>query len=722
MAAGSGVPPDNTLPLLQFVPWQSAVDVGFWQKLAARKLAELRLSEAEQPLAGHFTASTHTQLSSPLHVGPDAWAGGVSEGAVRGGRAVAPGSCVLTNTLDGFKQADKKALLQAAAAKVWAAIVSGQAERDSALLNRFFLLTFADLKKWDFVYCVPPPLGEAMARACLAWKQAPPPAPPPDAVAGPPGDAVSDLAARLEASSVEDPGDVAAASVGGGSPFFLLHCAEGEQVTAHSLEHWSALQQQAGTVVAVYLDPCHLASHPGWPLRNLLALAVVRWRVRTLPVLALKETRGRPDWDRSLATTVHLPDLPEWRATGAPCPAAVGWERSAAGALGPRVAALGAALDPVQLAGAAVDLNLQLMRWRLLPSLDLPRLTATRCLLLGTGTLGCAVARTLLAWGVRDITLVDSGVVSFSNPVRQSLFTHADCLAGGRPKAEAAAAALRAIFPGAQASGVRLSIPMPGHAVGAREAPAVLAACAQLEQLIQTSDAVFLLTDTRESRWLPTLLAAAHNKLAINAALGFDTFLVMRHGAGPLAAPPPAPSADAPAAAGAAAPPLRLGCYFCNDVVAPLDSTAGRTLDQQCTVTRPGLAPMAAALAVELLVALRHHPAGLHAPADSTPPGAAFPAGATAQPLGLVPHQVRGFLAFFSQLLVTGHAFDKCTACSAAVVREYHHRGPDFLLQAFNTPTFLEDLTGLTALRAATDELLAEWEAGDDSAADADDF
>ncbi len=54
----------------------------------------------------------------------------------------------------------------------------------------------------------------------------------------------------------------------------------------------------------------------------------------------------------------------------------------------------------------------------------------------------------LQAWGVHHLTLVDNGTVSYSNPVRQSLFTFEDSLQGGKPKAMAAADSLRRIFPG----------------------------------------------------------------------------------------------------------------------------------------------------------------------------------------------------------------------------------------------------------------------------------
>merc|ERR1719348_1486430 len=105
-------------------------------------------------------------------------------------------------------------------------------------------------------------------------------------------------------------------------------------------------------------------------------------------------------------------------------------------------------MDPALLAENSLHLNLKLMKWRLVPQLDLDKIMSAKCLLLGSGTLGCGVARALLGWGVRHITFVDNGKVSFSNPVRQSLFTFKDCLDGGKPKATAASDRLSEIFPG----------------------------------------------------------------------------------------------------------------------------------------------------------------------------------------------------------------------------------------------------------------------------------
>ena len=63
----------------------------------------------------------------------------------------------------------------------------------------------------------------------------------------------------------------------------------------------------------------------------------------------------------------------------------------------------------------------------------------------------------LQGWGVRHITFIDGGKVSYSNPVRQSLFSFQDCLGGGKPKAQTAAESLKLINPNI----VRLGIKLP---------------------------------------------------------------------------------------------------------------------------------------------------------------------------------------------------------------------------------------------------------------------
>ncbi len=110
---------------------------------------------------------------------------------------------------------------------------------------------------------------------------------------------------------------------------------------------------------------------------------------------------------------------------------------------------------------------------------------------------------------------------------------------------------------------------MPGHAVGNNQEAVekMLKDFDDLEELIKEHDAIFLLTDSRESRWLPTVMSMVHNKMCMTIALGFETFLAMRHGL--------STTAHDPSIHGD-----RLGCYFCNDIVAPRDSLSDRTLDQ----------------------------------------------------------------------------------------------------------------------------------------------
>jgi ubiquitin-like modifier-activating enzyme ATG7 len=57
---------------------------------------------------------------------------------------------------------------------------------------------------------------------------------------------------------------------------------------------------------------------------------------------------------------------------------------------------------------------------------------------------------------------------------------------------------------------------MPGHPVPAASVEQTKKDVQKLEELFDAHDAIFLLMDSRESRWLPTVLGAAKGKVSSN--------------------------------------------------------------------------------------------------------------------------------------------------------------------------------------------------------------
>ena len=83
-------------------------------------------------------------------------------------------------------------------------------------------------------------------------------------------------------------------------------------------------------------------------------------------------------------------------------------------------------------------------RLRLIAWWDQDKLAASRVMVVGAGALGNEVLKNLALLGVGTVYLVDFDHIEESNLTRSVLFRHRDC---GRPKAEAAAEALRDMNP-----------------------------------------------------------------------------------------------------------------------------------------------------------------------------------------------------------------------------------------------------------------------------------
>lgn len=669
---------------VKFVPFASTVPASFLVLYCKEKLDKIQLSQAPLDLTASYTVQ-----SCRLQLQETSLGGGKSPKD----RIGLSGHLQGYNTLEAFSKQDKNQLLQETFCQEFL-------RHTDTVYSTFLLLAFADLKNHKVLYWFAMPAMMPRPKCSI------------QAVREQRLDEVewwsSDLQQELQQLAMEEC-----------PPYFMIDLSNNTSRVVNLVRDEYDKIVDKTCVIFGFFDssPSDTAATTttttmGWPMRNLIAYLSLHLDKAETTVVILsyrpKRLQGEEMDDTGKNSRVLHVQVPsqqdyQWEENKDNEPheqyKAVGWELNARSKPGPRWINLKSLMDTSHLAVQAADLNLKLMKWRMLPNLELEKLQNYKVLLIGAGTLGCSVARVLLGWGVRNLTFIDNGDVSYSNPVRQSLFTLEDCQdadkskSGGRPKAVAAADALRTIVADANSQGVVLSIPMPGHA----ETRETLHESVQkLDKMMQDCDAVFLLTDTRESRWLPTVMAAVYDKPMLNAALGLDSWLVMRHGA--------------------TCSDNRLGCYFCNDIVAPENSMKNRTLDQQCTVTRPGLAPLASSMAVELLVAMLHHPLQHGAPAPKAASSAFSPTVSSSQDdvsaLGVMPHQIRGSLVSYTMMTPTVPAFGCCTGCSPCVLDAYRRDSTELVYQVCQSAdgSYLEEISGLTAFRADAASKMVDWD------------
>lgn len=612
-------------------PVQSFIDTSFFQELSRLKLDVLKLESKGQPLFANLDNSYSTKSSNsvPLFLNGQSF----REDSLRAGNGV-PFKGVIHNynVFEDFKTLDKKEFLERIAHEKFE-----EGKKDINEGVGFHIISFADLKKYRFYYWVCVPCFQKQSLSIELIHEEPL------------------VSAKDYQSWFEEHSDQ-----------WVLLVSEENRLLRYSREELKSFKALA------IRDTGRLEGIPSAMAKNFLTIFNHDNPQRTeLDVYFI-----RPD-NSSFVSRLSIHDSPN---SGCDYLQVSGWERNTQNKLGPRAVDLSSLIDPLKIADQSVDLNLKLMKWRIAPKIDLEKVKGTRVLLLGAGTLGCYVSRTLMAWGVRKITFVDNSTVSYSNPVRQPLFEFTDV---GKPKAQAAAAALKKVFPLMDVEGVELCVPMIGHPVTNEEIER--SEYDRLCKLFDSHDVVFLLMDSRETRWLPTVLGNVQDKIVINAALGFDSYLVMRHG-----------SYSSPSG-------TRLGCYFCHDVFAPKDSLTDRTLDEMCTVTRPGVALMAASQAVELFVSVLQ-------PEDDKDPSKSI--------LGDVPHHIRGFLNSFSTLKLSTPAYVHCSACSPEVIESCRDLGWDFVKAALNDHTYIERLSGLSMVQQEAEEATQEWDQDEEELSD----
>uniref|UniRef100_A0A8D8MEW5 Ubiquitin-like modifier-activating enzyme ATG7 n=1 Tax=Culex pipiens TaxID=7175 RepID=A0A8D8MEW5_CULPI len=450
---------ENKNSNVKFIPPKSFVHLDFWFKFADVKLNVDKLSDAPRHLFASINSTSSTQPVIEIDC-----TGFNSQPTDKMGMFPCHGILINKNTKEEFINTNKSKLLTDVSNHYYAQLFSKKTLENSSELVFFILFSFADLKTHKYLYWFAFPVFRD-----VFFKK---------------GQTYTLLSSKFQRDKLfsfelqfkmflEKSNEL----------FFVYNSKESRFYRLSEIINHEDLSKNLKSVDLNYTffcctDLC-FDKDPSWLLRQFLgyiAMSCPQITQKTINCICLKNNVAS-----SIVFTLEIQstdlnlEKPLW----------VGWETNN-GRLIPRSVDMSKIMDPLKMVEKSINLNLTLMKWRLVPNLNLDIISTTKYLLLGAGTLGCGVARSLL--------------------------------------------------------------------------------------------------------------------MVITVALGFDTFLVIRHGSKSENRVKPNLIKGFKEIPG-----TYLGCYFCNDIVAPGNSMKDRTLDQQCTVTRPAVSYIASSLAVELTISLLQH-------------------------------------------------------------------------------------------------------------------
>jgi ubiquitin-like modifier-activating enzyme ATG7 len=285
-----------------FKTFSTSIDTGFWAALSDLKMTKLKLDSTPQRICALYlpaSAAAHrsegdggTGLAAVTWMNLQGEALDMSFETSR--RYVrAGGTVTVVNTMDEFKDIDKNAFLNKAGAQMCADIDSGAAEQDPSLLVRCEGVIFSDLKNYKHVYWF------AFPALC-------PPVPP--VLVGAPLSLSARLPSLQQRQQIHHGVlQLQETNRAGAPPFFLLELC-GADVTARPLSDLQAVAAGSNEWWLAFVDPSHLATNPGWPLRNALYLLQQRVKLAAATVLCYRDVldaKEPPHESRRLLTHAY---------------------------------------------------------------------------------------------------------------------------------------------------------------------------------------------------------------------------------------------------------------------------------------------------------------------------------------------------------------------------------------------------------------------------------